>query len=183
MDVHVINRDDHIVTGLSIKDTDTHQYRHTSLCHLFHSKRSIPYRQLLQLNRICSEGEFFDHRYNEVEIWLNKCEHNVKMMRARKFSRNEFLDKEQNRKCELKLIFNIIYHPPFSRMKNIWSKIHILLKPNEEHRKVFDCIPSLMLKKVRVLRILLFVPDYQKLMEMKEKASKNIGSVVKFAGL
>ena len=44
------------VTDLYIKPTDTHQYLHASSCHVYHSKKSIPYSQALRLNRICSEN-------------------------------------------------------------------------------------------------------------------------------
>ena len=44
----------------------THQYRHASSCHVFHSKMSIPYSQTLRFNRICSEGALFDRRCNEL---------------------------------------------------------------------------------------------------------------------
>ena len=37
-------------------------------------------------------------------------------------------------------IFNITY-PAFAKIKNVLSKIHILLTPNEEHRKVFPDLP------------------------------------------
>ena len=51
-----------LVTDLFIKPTDTHQYLHGSSCHVYHSKKSIPYSQALCLNRICSENSSYDKR-------------------------------------------------------------------------------------------------------------------------
>ena len=38
---------------LYIKPKDTHQYLRASSCHVYHSKKSLPYSQALRLNRIC----------------------------------------------------------------------------------------------------------------------------------
>ena len=43
-----------------IKPADTHQYLHASSCHVYHSKKSIPYSQALRLNRI---------RFRELVLW------------------------------------------------------------------------------------------------------------------
>ena len=71
LDVEVIKKGNQLVTDLYIKPTDTYQYLHTSSCHVFHSKKSIPYSQTLRLNKICSEN-----------LWLNRI-----------CSENSFLDK------------------------------------------------------------------------------------------
>ena len=61
------------VTDLHIKLTDTHQYLNASSCHLFHSKKSVPYSQALKLkNRICSENYFCDKQCNNLEISLRE---------------------------------------------------------------------------------------------------------------
>ncbi|XP_057308454.1 uncharacterized protein LOC130646297 [Hydractinia symbiolongicarpus] len=90
LDVKVIRKDNHLITDLYVKPTDTHQYLQASSCHVPHSIRGIAYSQALRLNRICSEGEFFDKRCNELESWLQNRGHSSKMvrkqvLRARKF--------------------------------------------------------------------------------------------------
>ena len=47
-------------------------------------------------------------------------------------------------------VFNITYYPPFSKLKNILFKIHLLLTPDREHRKVFENVPLIGFKKGRV---------------------------------
>ena len=40
-----------------------------------------------------------------------------------------------------KLTFNIIYYPNFQNVRNILQELHILLTPDQGHRKVFQDIP------------------------------------------
>ena len=53
-----------IETDLYVKPMDRHQYVLSSSCHPFYCKKGIPYSQVLMLNRICSNNEFFDKRCN-----------------------------------------------------------------------------------------------------------------------
>ena len=43
LDVEIIKKRNQFVTDLYIKPTDTHQYLNASSCHVFHSKKSVPY--------------------------------------------------------------------------------------------------------------------------------------------
>ena len=45
---------------------------------------------------------------------------------------------ESNQK---KLTFNITYYPVFQNVRNILQELHILLTPDEEHKKAFQDIP------------------------------------------
>lgn len=156
LDVKVIRKGDQIVTDLYVKPTDTHQYLQASSCHVYHSKISIPYSQTLRLNRICSEPEFFDKRCDELENWLQKRGYNPnkvrqQVLKARKFSRDSLLNKEKSPKDE-KLTFNITYHPAYARIKNVLNNIHLLLTPDEEHRKVFSSVPIVGFKNGKSLK-------------------------------
>ena len=66
LDVEVINSGNKLLTDLYIKHTDTHQHLEFSSCHVYRSKKSIPYSQALRFNRICSENRFFDNRCNQL---------------------------------------------------------------------------------------------------------------------
>ena len=154
--MQVILEDGQISTDLYVKPTDTHQYLEASSCHVFHSKRSIPYSQALRLNRICSKGSFFDKRCDELESWLQKRGYSQKLvrqqvLRARKFKRDELLDKQPAERKSV-LTLNITYHPAYAKVKNILSEIHLLLTPNEEHRKVFPNIPLVGFKRGKSLQ-------------------------------
>ena len=87
-----------IEIDLFVKPSDSHQYLQSSSCHPFHCKKCIPYSQALRLNRICSETNSFDKRYNDLERFLSERGYSSKLvrkeiLRPRKISRNELLDK------------------------------------------------------------------------------------------
>ena len=137
-----------------VKPTDTHQYLEASSCHVFHSKHAIPYSQALRLNRICSEPSFFDQRCNQLEKWLLDRGYSDKLVRgqilkARKFKRNELLNRERLDKKDPKLVLNITYQPSFFNLKNVFKEIHLLLTPDEKHLfQLFQTFLSLVLNAV-----------------------------------
>ena len=170
LDVNVFRKVDRLITDLYIKSTDTHQYLHASSCHVFHSKRSIPYSQALRLNRICSENSFFDKRCNDLEMWLKDRGYSDKMVRkeilkARKFKRVDLLNKSKSENNKNNLVLNITYHPLFAKLKNILSCIHLLLTPDKEHQRVFDKVPMIGFRRGKSLKDMLVrakVPPLQK---------------------
>ena len=91
-------------------------YIHICSCHVFHSKKSIPFSQALRFNRICSENAFFDKICSEPEVWLKSRGYSDKMVRlqilkARKYRRSDVLNQEKREANQNnKLILNIIYH-------------------------------------------------------------------------
>ena len=108
--------------------TDTHQYLHATSCHVYHSKKSIPYNQALRFNRI----QFFDKMCNDLEVWLKNRGYNEKLVRqqilkARKYRSTERLYSQRAEVHENNLVFNITYYQIFSKFKNILFKIHLLL--------------------------------------------------------
>ena len=69
------------------------------------------------------------------------------ILKAWKYRRTELLQIQRANVHKNKLVFNITYYPIFSKLKNILSKIHLLLTPDREHRKVFENVPIIGLKK------------------------------------
>ena len=128
------------------KPTDMHQYLHASSCHVYHSKRSIPYSQALRLNRICSENSFYDKRCNELDVWLREQGYSDKLVRkkilkARKKKKKGLLNNMKDKRNDYQLVFNITYHPNFSNLKDTMSFLHLLLTPDQEHLQVFHKVP------------------------------------------
>ena len=124
LDVEVIGSGNKLLTDLCIKPTDTHQYLEYSSCHVYHSKKSIPYSQAHRFNRICSENRFFDYRYNQLECCLKDRGYNENVVRqqilkARKFTREDLLNQDSKTKGRNKLVFNFTYHPAYSKLKHI----------------------------------------------------------------
>ena len=160
LDVSVRKKDNQLVTDLYIKPTDTRQYLHASSCHVYHSKKSIPYSQALRLNRICSENSFYDKRCNELEVWLRERGYSDKLVRqqilkARKQKRKDLLDNMKDKINYYKLVFNITYHPNFSNLKDTMSFLHLLLTLDQEHQQVFHKVPIIGFRRAKSLKDIL----------------------------
>ena len=76
-------------------------------------------------------------------------------MKARKFTRNDLLNQDSKTKGRNKLVFNLTYHPAYSKLKHILSNINLLLTPDAQHRKVFPEVPIVDFKRGKSLRDLL----------------------------
>ena len=157
LDVTVSLIDGQIETDLYIKPTDSHQYLHTYSYHPCHCKKSIPYSQALRLHRISSKNNFFDIHCNNLEKWLSERGYSKKLVRkeilkARSQSRETLLDKEKRSRNDDRVTFNITYYPVFKNIRIVLEELHILLAPDEQHRKVFTDIPRIAFKNGKSLK-------------------------------
>ena len=157
MDVTVSLIDDQIETDLYVKPTVSHQYLHSSSCHPYHCKKSIPYSQALRLNRVCSKNNFFDIHCNNLEKWLSERGYSEKLVRkeilkARSQSRETLLDKEKISRNDDRVTFSITYYPVFKNIRRAEEELHILLAPDEQHSKVFTDIPRIGFKNGKSLK-------------------------------
>ena len=105
--VSVRKKNNQLVTDLYTKPTNIHQYLHASSCHVYHSKKSIPYSQALRLNRISSESLFHDKRYNKLEVWLRERGYSDRLdrqqiLKACKRKRKDLLNDMKDREMILK---------------------------------------------------------------------------------
>ena len=99
LDLNIKLIDGELKTDLFVKPTDTHQFLDPTSSHPYHCKKGIPYSQALRLNWIWSDYENFDKHCNNLETWLMEKGYNEKMirkqiLRARKYSRNDLLERE-----------------------------------------------------------------------------------------
>ena len=88
--------------------------------------------------------------------WLKNRGYNEKLVRqqilkTQKYKRTELLH-SQREVNKNKLVFNITYYPIFSKLKNILSKIHLLLTPDRGHKKVFENVPIIGFRKRQSLK-------------------------------
>ena len=63
------------------------------------------------------------------------------VLRASELSRESLLKKVKSEFDQMKLAYNITYYPVFQNVRNILQELHILLKPDKKHKKVFQDIP------------------------------------------
>ena len=61
--------------------------------------------------------------------------------KAREHSRESVLGKVKSESDQEKLTFNITYYPVFQNVRTFLQELHILLKPDQVHQKVFQDIP------------------------------------------
>ena len=61
-------------------------------------------------------------------------------------SRETLLDKEKMAINDDRVTFNITYYPVFKNIRINLEELHILLAPDEQHRKVFAEIPRIGFK-------------------------------------
>ena len=77
------------------------------------------------------------------------------ILKARKFSRSEVLNKLKRVGNKNRFVFYINYHPVFLKLKNILSGIHLLLTPDREHGKVFEKVPIIGFRRAKILKCIL----------------------------
>ena len=155
-EVEIIKEDNRLLTDVFVKYTNTHQYLHATSCHVYHSKKSIPYSQALRFNRICSKNQLFHKRCNDVEVWLKNRGYDEKLvrqpiLRARKYKRTELLYRQREEVHKNKLVFTVTSYLMFSKLKNILLRIQFLLTPDRERSKVFENITIIGFKKGKIL--------------------------------
>ena len=149
--------DGKVTTELYVKPTDSHQYLQPSSCHPYHCKRWIPYSQVFHPNRICSDPNSFDRRCNDLEKWLiernySQREIRKQILRARGFSRDTLLDRENTREEQNKITFNLTYYPVLQNLLKFLTELHLLLTPDVAHKAVFTNVPIIGSKHDRSLK-------------------------------
>ena len=158
LDVKIFKKGNSLITDLFVKKTDGHQYLQPSSCHPYHCMKAIPYSQALRLNRICSEKETYDRRCNQLTEWLKERDYKEdvikeQILRAKSFSRNTLLEKEDKKTKKDAMIFTLTYHPSLKGFQRVLKEAHILLTPNLEHRNVFGNTPPMIgWRKARTLK-------------------------------
>ena len=78
LDVSIRKEHDTLITDFYTKPTDTHQYLHSTSCHLRPCKNGIAYSQALLLRRICSNDSDFSHHAYNLKMHLVSREHSSK---------------------------------------------------------------------------------------------------------
>ena len=59
------------------------------------------------------------------------------ILKARTHKIKDLLNNMKDKRNDYQLVFNITYHPNFSKLKDAMSFLHLLLTPDQEHQKVF----------------------------------------------
>ena len=95
------------------------------------------------------------------------------ILKARKFTRKDLLNQDSETKGRNKLVFNFTCHPPYSKLKHIFSNINLLLTPDAQYRKFLPEVPIVGFKGGKSLKDLLV---RTKVPVEKETDGKSCGS-------
>ena len=87
--------------------------------------------------------------YSEQDVWRQ-------ILRARGFSRDSLLYRENIREEQNKITFNLTYYRVFQNVKKILAELHLLLTPDVAHKAVFTNVPIIGFKNDRSLKDHLF---------------------------
>ena len=151
-----------------VKPTDTHQFLYPTSSHPYHCKKRIPYSQALRLNTICSDNTNFDKCCNYLQKWLMERGYNENMilkqtLRAHELCRDDILEREKQKMSEQKLIFKITYYLAFQNVRAIMWKLHILVTPNKNNKKVFPNVTLIVFRNGKSFKYFLVTATLPKL--------------------
>ena len=94
---------------------------------------------------------------NELEVWLREWGYSDKLVRqqilkACTHKRKDLLNNMKDKRNAYQLVFNITHHHNFSKLKDTMSFLHLLLKPDQEHQKVFYKVPIIRFRRTKSLK-------------------------------
>ena len=101
-------------------------------------------REFLIVKRsLRSVSTSFDRRCNDLKRWLlergyKEKEVRKQVLRGRAFCRDDLLNRERILQEKSQVTFNLAYYPVFKDVRKILKELHILLTPDQAHKKVFS---------------------------------------------
>ena len=78
-----------------------------------------------------------------------------KILKVRSFLMSELFNKRKRVGNNSRFVFNTTYHPVLSKLKNLLSEIHLLLRNDREHGKVYKKIPIVGFRTAKSLKDIL----------------------------
>ena len=150
-----------IILDLYRKKTDKNQYLLPSSCHPMSCTKSIPYSLATRINRICSERETRDRRFEELKLMLLERHYDIDTInsaicKASKIPRLEAIKYVHREKNKNQPIFAINFDPRLPSIKDIQIKHwRSMISQDQYLREVFPQPPLTAFKRPKNLRDLL----------------------------
>ncbi len=150
LDTKVIIKNNHIITDLYQKPTDSHNYLMYDSAHPQSCKDSIPYSQLLRIRWICSEeSDFLGHCFNLIRHFTQRG-YPLKLLEESLFHAQQHdrigllqYKKPDQSPDQNKLFLTTTYHPHDSRLRDIvrnnWDILGKNNTTNYLHNKKLVC--------------------------------------------
>ena len=140
--VHLENN--RIWTDLYCKPTDSHSYLHYSSAHPYHTKKSLPYSQLLRLERICSRESDFLHHTGMILYHFTKRGYPLDILqtaldKVHPIDRRTLLTaKDTDGETEEIVALTTMYIPQFEELPRLVKKNWTLLQRSSTTKKIGD---------------------------------------------
>ena len=107
----------------------------------------------------------------QSEVWLRERGYSDKLVRqqilkARTHKRKDLLNNMKDKRNDYQLVFNITYHPNFSKLKDTMSFFHLLFTPDQEHQNAFHKVAIIGFRRGKSLKDILVrakVPHFKKM--------------------
>ena len=156
MDLSVSIVGGHFHTDLYKKDTAVAQYLLPSSCHPSHITKNIPYSLAYRLKRICSSGDQFELRLQELKMDLTSRRYKAKIIdqafaRVRAIPREEAL-KKVVKKSNDRVILALEYHPLLPSVSKLVKKYwRVMVSQNMALLKAFPNPPLVAYRRGKSL--------------------------------
>ena len=87
-----------------------------------------------------------------IERGYSEQEVRKQILRARSFSIDSLLDRENTREVQNRITFNLTYYPVAKNFKKVLAELHLFLTPDVAHKVVFTNMPIIDFKNDRSLK-------------------------------
>ena len=131
MDINLRISGDRTRTSIHYKATDTHSYLHYDSSHPRHCKESLPYSQLLRLQRISSDQADFLNKTQKMASFFERrgysaqtLKHDVNLEKMKHLSSSDALTKSNSTEEKMSRIPLILTYHPLNKggkfLKKLW---------------------------------------------------------------
>ena len=130
-----------------------------NICILLHVTPIIVKREFLIVKHsdLIGFAQKFARRCNDLEIWLlergyKEKEVRKQVLRGRAICRDDLLNREKTLQEKTQVTFNLTYYPVFKDVRKILKELHLLLTPDQVHKRVFSEVPIIRFKNTKSLK-------------------------------
>ena len=164
-----------ISTSVHYKETDAHRYLLYSSSHPVKCEKSIPFSQLLRLNRLCSnKPDFADKAKEMCQFFMDSgCPKSIiedALERISRVSRQQALQAKPNKTSEDRIPLTLTYHPLSLPIKRIIYRNFDILQTNKDTKTIFTKRPLMAFRRDSNLRDILV---HSKLKKREDNSGKH----------
>ena len=136
-----------ITTDLYVKPTDTHQYLHSAVTPIILKREFL----IVKRSTLIGFARILDLLIGDVMTWKEK-KVRKQVLRRRAICRDDLLNREKTLQEKTQVTFNLTYYPVFKDVRKIHKELHLLLTPDQVHKRVFAEVPIIRYKNTKSLK-------------------------------